>query len=124
MPTPLLYRGLFYLLHHNGRIVAYDSATGHAVSKKRFSKGGVFTGSPVAANGKLYLPTEEGHMYVLEAGPEYRELAINEVGEPLMATPAVSDGVLYVRTPTRIVAVGGEIEVEAEGGREPRGSSP
>jgi outer membrane protein assembly factor BamB len=124
MPTPLLYRGLFYLLHHNGRIVAYDSATGDAVYKKRFSKGGVFTASPVAANGKLYLPTEEGHMYVLEAGPEYRELAINEFGEPLMATPAVSDGVLYVRTPTRIVAVGGEIEVEAEGGREPRGSSP
>ena len=124
MPTPLLYRGLFYLLHHNGRIVAYDAATGDAIYKKRFSKGGVFTGSPVAANGKLYLPTEEGHMYVLEAGPEYRELAINDFGEPLMATPAVSDGVLYVRTPTRIVAVGGEIEVEAEGGREPRGSSP
>ena len=105
MPTPLLYGGLFYLVHHNGRIVAYDAATGDAVYKRRFSQGGVFTGSPVAVNGKLYLPTEEGMMYVLAAGPEYSELAINEFGEPLMATPAVSDGILLVRTPSRLIAL-------------------
>ena len=60
----------------------------------------------MAANGRLYLPTEEGLMYVLEAGPEYEELAINDFGEPLMATPAVSEGVLFVRTPSRLHALG------------------
>lgn len=105
MPTPLLYGGLFYIVHHNGRIVAYDSVSGDAVYKRRFSRGGVFTGSPVAVNGKIYLPTEEGMMYVLAAGPEYGELAINEFGEPLMATPAVSDGILIVRTPSRLIAL-------------------
>ncbi len=106
MPTPLLYRGLLYVVHHNGRLVAYDAATGAAIYKSRFSGGGTFTGSPIAVNGKLYAGTEEGQMYVLEAGPEYRELAINEMSEPLMATPAVSEGVLLVRTPSRLIAIG------------------
>lgn len=106
MPTPLLYRGLLYVVHHNGLIVAYDAQNGTAIYKSRFSRGGAFTGSPVVVNGKIYVPTEEGLMYVLEAGPEYRELAVNDFGEPLMATPAVSEGLLLVRTPTRLVAIG------------------
>lgn len=106
MPTPMLYRGIYYVVHHNGRLVAYDAKTGEAIFKSRFSKGGVFTGSPVAVNGKLYLPTEEGYLYVLEAGPEYKELAVHEFGEPLMATPAVSEGVLFFRTPSKLIAVG------------------
>ncbi len=106
MPTPLLYRGLFYVVHHNGRLVAYDAASGAAIYKKRFSKGGTFTGSPVAVNGKIYAGTEEGKLYVLKAGTEYEELAINETGEPLMATPAVSEGVIFLRTPSRLIAIG------------------
>ncbi len=105
MPTPLLYRGIFYIVHHNGRIVAYDAASGVAIYKSRFSKGGTFTGSPVAVNGKLYMGTEEGRLYVLMAGPKYQELAVNEIQEPLMATPAVSEGVLFLRTPSRLIAV-------------------
>ncbi|MDX1501393.1 MAG: PQQ-binding-like beta-propeller repeat protein [Thermoanaerobaculia bacterium] len=105
MPTPLLYRGIFYVVHHNGRMVAYDALSGAAVYKERFSKGGTFTGSPVAVNGRLYVPTEEGRLYVVTAGSEYEELAVNEVGEPLMATPAVSEGTLFLRTPSRLVAV-------------------
>jgi outer membrane protein assembly factor BamB len=73
LPTPLLYRGLLYIVHHNGRIVAYEARSGAAIYKERFSQGGTFTGSPVAVNGRLYVPTEEGLLYVLEAGTEYRE---------------------------------------------------
>jgi outer membrane protein assembly factor BamB len=106
MPTPLLYRGLLYVVHHNGRIVAYEATTGTAIYKERFSQGGTFTGSPVAANGRLYVPTEEGLLYVVAAGPEYRELAVNDFAEPLMATPAVSEGLLLFRTPRRLLAIG------------------
>ncbi len=106
MPTPLLYRGIYYIVHHNGRLVAYDAKSGDAIYKSRFSRGGVFTGSPVAVNGKLYLPTEEGYLYVLEAGPEYNEITVHEFGEPLMATPAVSEGVLFFRTPSKLIAIG------------------
>jgi outer membrane protein assembly factor BamB len=106
MPTPILYRGLLYVVHHNARMVAYDADTGAPIYKTRFSQGGTFTASPVAANGMLFVPTEEGQVYAIEAGPEYRELAVNEMNEPVMATPAISDGTLFVRTTRRLVAVG------------------
>ena len=61
----------------------------------------------MAANGTLFVPTEEGQVYAIEAGAEYRELAVNEMNEPVMATPAISDGTLFVRTTRRLVAVGG-----------------
>lgn len=112
MPTPLLYRGLLYVVHHNGRLVTYDAASGAIVDKRRFSRGGTFTASPVAANGKLYAATEEGLLYVLETGPEPRELAVHEIGEPLMATPAVSEGMLLLRTPTRLLALARETAAE------------
>jgi outer membrane protein assembly factor BamB len=107
MPTPLLYRGLFYVVHHNARIVAHDARTGAPVYKERFSAGGTMTASPVVANGKIYQGSEEGQLYVLEAGPEFRELALHEFGEPLMATPAISEGLLLVRTPSKLIALGG-----------------
>jgi hypothetical protein len=61
----------------------------------------------VAANGRIYQGTEEGTLYVLAAGPEYEELAVHELGAPLMATPAISEGLLIVRTPTELIALGG-----------------
>ena len=106
MPTPLLYRGLLYIVHHNGRIVAYDPRDGAPIYKSRFSLSGAFTASPVAANGKLYVPTEEGLLYVLEAGTKYAELAVHDFGEPLMATPAISEGLLILRTPSGVMALG------------------
>ncbi|REJ73486.1 MAG: hypothetical protein DWQ36_06745 [Acidobacteria bacterium] len=108
MPSPLLYRGIFYIVHHNGRIVAYDAASGAALYKQRFSRSGTFTGSPVANNGRLYVPTEGGLLYVLKAGPRYEELAINDFDEPLMATPAISEGILLVRTPAHLFALAHE----------------
>lgn len=106
MPTPVLYRGLLYMVHHNARIVAHDARSGERVYQARFSAGGTMTSSPVVANGKIYQGTEEGTLYVLEAGPEYRELAVHEFDEPLMATPAISEGLLFVRTPSKLIAIG------------------
>jgi outer membrane protein assembly factor BamB len=106
MPTPLLYRGMLYVVHHSGRMVAYDAGSGDAIYKTRFSAGGTFTASPVAADGKVYIGTEEGLVYVVEAGPAFAELALNAMDEPLMATPALSDGAIYLRTPRHLVAVG------------------
>jgi outer membrane protein assembly factor BamB len=106
MPTPLLYRGILYVVHHNGRMVAYDADSGDAIYKTRFSVGGTFTASPVAAAGQLYISTEEGSIYVVEAGPEFKELALNYMGGPLMATPALSGETIFVRTPDRLFAIG------------------
>ena len=105
MPTPLLYRGLLYMVQHNGRIVAHDARSGDRVYQARFSQGGTCTASPVAANGRIYQGTEEGTLYILEAGPKYKELAVHDFGEPLMATPAISEGLLLVRTPSKLIAL-------------------
>lgn len=105
MPTPLLYRELLYVVHHNARIVAHDARTGDRVYQARFSAGGTCTASPVLANSRMYQGTEEGTMYVLEAGPEFKELAVHDFNEPLMATPAISEGVLFVRTPSKLIAL-------------------
>jgi outer membrane protein assembly factor BamB len=105
MPTPLLYRGLLYIVHHNGRFVVHDARSGKPVYKARLSAGGTCTGSPVAANGKIYQGTEEGTLYVLDAGPEHAELAVHEFGAPLMATPAISEGLLIVRMPEELIAL-------------------
>lgn len=118
MPTPLLYRGLLYVVHHNGRLVTYDATNGNVIYKQRFSKGGTFTASPVAVNGKIYATTEEGQVYIFAAGPEYEELALHTLGEPLMATPAVSEGILFLRTPERLIALARKTN-EAEDSADP-----
>ena len=62
--------------------------------------------SPVATDGKIYLAMEDGEVNVVKAGPEYQLLARSPIGEVLMATPAISEGVLYVRGMQHVFAIG------------------
>ena len=98
IPTPLVYRGHLYTLHNNGRLLCYDAKTGEVIYGARVGQGGAFTASPVAADGRLFIATEEGDVFVVRAGPQFEVLAQNAMGETIMATPAISDGVLLVRT--------------------------
>ena len=83
----------------------HGARTGAQVYQARFSAGGTMTASPVVANGRIYQGTEEGQLYVLAAGPRHEELAVHDFGEPLMATPAISEGLLIVRTPSKLIAL-------------------
>ena len=69
-------------------------------------KAGTHTASPIAADGKLYFTTEEGAIVVARAGAKYEELARNEMDEICMSTPAISDGVLIVRTLKHVYGLG------------------
>jgi hypothetical protein len=62
--------------------------------------------SLVAADGKVYCATEQGVVNVIKAGPTLEVLAKNELGEPCLATPAISQGVLYFRTAASLIAIG------------------
>ena len=76
--------------------IAFDGRrSGQAVYRARFSAGGTMTSSPVAAGGKIYQGTEQGTLYVVAAGPEYRELAVHDVGAPLTRLVAQSVGFWY-----------------------------
>jgi len=105
-PTPIVYGECLYVLSNNGILSAYVARTGEKVYQERIGKGGAFSASPVAADGKLYLTGEDGEIFVVKAGAQYELLATNPMGEVLMATPAISDGVLYVRGLQHVFAVG------------------
>ena len=60
----------------------------------------------MAANGKVYLANEDGQVLVLKAGPVFEVLATNDMGAPVLATPAISDGRLLVRTASHLIAIG------------------
>jgi outer membrane protein assembly factor BamB len=106
MPTPLIYRGQVYVLANNGVLDAYELPTGKEIYRQRLPLvGSGFSASPVAADGKIYLANEDGEMLVVEAGPVFRHLATNSMGEMLMATPALSRGVMYVRGSASVFAV-------------------
>ena len=60
-------------------------------------RGLAFSASPVAADGKIYLASEDGDVYVVRAGEDMELIAVNPLAEVLMATPAISEGTLFVR---------------------------
>ena len=105
--TPILYRGILYVMKSNGAFQALDAKTGERIYQDRLGSGTTaFTASPVAADGKIYFSSEEGDTFVVEAGRTFKLLATNPTGEIIMATPAISEGVLFIRTAKQIVAVG------------------
>ena len=107
MPTPLAYNGLLYVLANNGVFDAYDVRTGQEIYRQRLEPvGSGFSASPVAADGRLYLSSEDGEIIVVSAGREFQRIAVNPMGELLMATPALSDGVMYVRSAGSLIAIG------------------
>jgi outer membrane protein assembly factor BamB len=107
MPTPLAYNGVLYVLANNGLFDAYNLKTGDEVYRQRLPNvGSGFSASPVAADGKIYLSSEDGDMLVVKAGADFAHIATNPMGELLMATPALSDGVMYVRSSNGLFAVG------------------
>nr|MBA3255876.1 PQQ-binding-like beta-propeller repeat protein [Pyrinomonadaceae bacterium] len=93
MPTPVIYGELLYIVSNQGVLTTYQAKTGERVYQERLGgKGGAFTASPVASDGKIYLSSEDGEVFVVKAGPKYELLATNPVGQVMMATPAISDG--------------------------------
>jgi outer membrane protein assembly factor BamB len=99
MPTPLFYNGLLYVLGNAGIFDCYDFKTGQEIYRQRIPhQGSGFSGSPVASDGRIYLSSEDGEVFVIRAGPHFELLGRNDMGEPLMATPAVAAGTMFVRS--------------------------
>jgi len=107
MPTPLAYKGVLYVLANNGTFDAYKLQTGEELYRQRVPVvGSGFSASPVAADNKLYLSNEDGEIIVIGAGEKFAHIATNSMGELLMATPALSEGVMYVRGSSSLFAIG------------------
>jgi outer membrane protein assembly factor BamB len=102
--TPVAYRGILYGVRDEGIAFAYDLATGERVFRER--TGTTHSASPVASDGKIYVAAEAGEVLVLKAGRSFEVLARNDMGESCMATPAISNGSLFVRTRGHVYAIG------------------
>jgi outer membrane protein assembly factor BamB len=99
IPSPLLYDGVLYVVKNGGILTSFDPETG-AVLKTGRVQGAVggYSASPVAAEGKLFLASEDGKVAVVRAGREWDVITVNDLGESCHATPALSEGHIYLRT--------------------------
>jgi outer membrane protein assembly factor BamB len=105
-PTPIVYDGLLYVCNDNGVLTVYDAVSGaQRYSTRIGTTNSTFSASPVAGRGHLYFASEDGEVFVVKAGPKYELVSVNRMGEALMATPAISDGMLIVRGQQHVFAV-------------------
>jgi outer membrane protein assembly factor BamB len=100
----LFYEGILYMANDVGVLTAVDAATGQRVWQQRTD--GVFSASPVAGGGHVYFLSENGDTIVVKAGRAPEIVARNAVGERALASPAISNGRLYLRTDDHLIAVG------------------
>ncbi len=107
IPAPLLYQDVLYLVKTGGIITSLDPATGRPLKEGRSLDAlGDYYASPVAADGKVYLASVEGKITVLKASAQWEVLGVNDLGDEIHSTPALSDGRLYVRTRGSIYCFG------------------
>jgi outer membrane protein assembly factor BamB len=115
IPTPLVYGDHLYVLRDNGILRCFDARKGLRLYSKRVGGGSSgFSASMVAADDKLYIVDEAGDVHVVRAGMNFELLATNAMNEIVMATPAISEGVIYIRTRGHLVAIGGASETPAQ----------
>ncbi|MCX6632764.1 MAG: PQQ-binding-like beta-propeller repeat protein, partial [Candidatus Solibacter sp.] len=104
VPSILHYQGLIYMTNEVGVVTCAEAATGERLWRGRLD--GIFFGSPVAGDGKVYLVSETGYTFVLRAGRKEEVLARNQLDERFLASPAISDGKIFLRGDTTLFVVG------------------
>ena len=103
----LAYGDCYYTLLDRGFLMCNDAKTGEPIyGRQRIAAGANFSASPWAYNRKVFLLSEEGDTWVIQAGREFKILGKNPLGEMAMATPAVSGSALYIRTQTKLYRIG------------------
>ena len=106
LPTPVAYRNALYVLYDKGIFSRYQLETGERVFRSRIAPGAsAFTASPWAYDGKVFLLSEEGNTFVVEAGNEYRLLHVNSLDEFTLASPAIAGDRLVIRTQHHLYSI-------------------
>lgn len=103
MVSPLIYGDYLYNLRNNGELTCFNAQTGELKYKEQLKD--AFTASGIAADGKIYYSSENGIIYVINAGPKYKLLAMNFMKDICMASPAISDNTIFFRTQHYVIAV-------------------
>ena len=107
-PSPLVFGDYFYVLFDFGFLSCHEARTGKEIyGKQRINTEGTsgFTASPWACDGKIFCLSEDGDTFVTQAGPEYKLLRKNSLDEMCLATPAIAQGGVLIRTATKLYCI-------------------
>jgi outer membrane protein assembly factor BamB len=104
VPSLLYSAPHLYAVSDNGLASCFKAETGEVVWQERIGKN--FSASPVAADGRVYFLDDSGETTVVEDGPQFKVLARNPLGEKAQASPAISQGRIFIRTEKRLFAIG------------------
>ena len=107
VPAPLVYNGVVFLVRSGGIMTTLDAGTGKVLKQARLT-GALedYYASPIGVDGKVYIASEHGKVVVLRAAGDWEILAIHDFDGDIYATPAVSEGKMYIRTRTALFAIG------------------
>ena len=105
VPSTLLYKGVLFMVNDSGILLSIDPATGTVIKQGRL-KGAIdkYFASPVGADGKVFLVSQDGTASVVDAKGEWETLSVNPLGDEVFATPAIADGKIYLRTKSTLYA--------------------
>ncbi|HSD46013.1 MAG TPA: PQQ-binding-like beta-propeller repeat protein [Pyrinomonadaceae bacterium] len=106
VPTPVTDGKYFYIINDRGIVWCLDAKTGAEVYGQQRIKPGTYSGSPVLADGKIYITNEDGLTTVLAAGPKFEVLAENPLNDYCLSSPAISDGKIFIRTGNFLYSIG------------------
>lgn len=107
VPSPLVYQGVVFLFRNGGIATTLNAETGKVLKQARLT-GALddYYASPVGADGKVYIASEQGKVVVLRAAGDWEILAINDFDSEIYATPAISEGRMFIRTRDTLYAIG------------------
>lgn len=105
LSTPVVTGKQLFTYTTRGVLTAYDALTGVTIYQQRLGLGTPASASLVAAGGVVYAANEDGDVYVFKPGPKYEQVAVNAMGETVMATPAISGGTLFIRGSRHLFAI-------------------
>ena len=106
--SPIVYGDYFYTLYDQGFLTCHNARTGELIyDKERIRPLASFTASPWAYNGYLFCLSEDGETFVLQTGPEFELITSNNLDELCLATPAIADGKLFIRTASKLYCISG-----------------
>jgi len=117
VPTPLVKDGRLFLWSDDGIVTCLKAASGEVLWRERV--GGSFYGSPIWVNGRLYCIAKNGDVVVLAAADKFELVSRVPLGELSYATPAVADGVMYLRTQSQLFSLGGKTVASSAAGPPP-----
>jgi outer membrane protein assembly factor BamB len=106
VPTPAIDGKYIYILNDRGILWCRDAKTGTEIYGNQRVRPGTYSASPVVADGKIYVTSEDGITTVLEAGPQFKVLGENDLSEYTLSSPAISDGQIFLRTQNFLYCIG------------------